>query len=134
MSKIALRAYLGKISQWIDGGSNDDAIKHARYILKSFPKCVEAYRSLGKPCLKEGIRRGERCFSRVLSVFPDDFVAHVGMSIIRENEGNLDAAIWHMELAYDIQPSNPILTEELRRLFGRRDGVQPPKIRMTAGS
>jgi len=56
------------------------------------------------------------------------------MSIIRENEGNLDAAIWHMELAYDIQPSNPILTEELRRLFGRRDGVQPPKIRMTRGA
>jgi hypothetical protein len=135
MSKIALRAYLGKISQWIDGGSNDDAIKHARYILKSFPKCVEAYRSLGKALLeKKEYAEAKDVFSRVLSVFPDDFVAHVGMSIIRENEGNLDAAIWHMELAYDIQPSNPILTEELRRLFGRRDGVQPPKIRMTRGA
>jgi hypothetical protein len=73
-------------------------------------------------------------FKRVLTVFPDDFIAHVGMSIVRESENNLDAAIWHMELAFDSQPSNITIQEELKRLFGRRDGTHPTKIRLTRGA
>ena len=56
------------------------------------------------------------------------------MSIIREDEGNLDAAIWHMERAYEVQPFNPAVQDELRRLYGRRDGVEPPRIRLTRGA
>ena len=56
------------------------------------------------------------------------------MSIIREDEGNMDAAIWHMERAYEVQPFNPAVQDELRRLYGRRDGVEPPKIRLTRGA
>ncbi len=56
------------------------------------------------------------------------------MSIIREDEGNLDAAIWHMEKAFEAQPSNTAVQDELRRLYGRRDGVEPPKIRLTRGA
>ena len=37
---------------------------------------------------------------------PDDFVSHIGMSIAREDESNLDAAIWHMERAFEVQPSS----------------------------
>lgn len=135
MAKISLRAYFKKIEGLIDDGSNDEAINHCRYILKLYPKCIDAYRNLAKAHLeKKEYAEARDIFSRILSVFPDDFVSHIGLSIISETEGNLDAAIWHMELAYDIQPSNPVLTEELRRLFGRRDGVQPPKIRMSRGA
>jgi tetratricopeptide (TPR) repeat protein len=56
------------------------------------------------------------------------------MSIIREDEGNLDAAIYSMERAYEIQPSNSAIQDELKRLYGRRDGVEPPKIRLTRGA
>ena len=56
------------------------------------------------------------------------------MSIIREDEGNLDAAIWHMERAFESQPYNTAIQGELRRLYGRRDGMEPPKIRMTRGA
>ena len=62
---------------------------------------------------------------------PDDFVAHVGMSIIRDDEGKLDDAIWHMERAFEDQPSNLAIQSELRRLYGRRDGIEPPKIRLS---
>ena len=65
---------------------------------------------------------------------PDDFIGNLGMSIIREDEGNLDAAIWHMERAFEVQPSNAAIQAELQRLFGRRDGVEPPKIRLTRGA
>jgi tetratricopeptide (TPR) repeat protein len=56
------------------------------------------------------------------------------MSIIREDEANLDGAIWHMERAYEVQPFNPAVQDELRRLYGRRDGIEPPKIRLTRGA
>src|SRR4030042_876825 len=53
------------------------------------------------------------------------------MSIIREDESNLDAAIWHMERAFEAQPANVAIQDELRRLYGRRDGLEPPKVRLT---
>jgi len=135
MGKISLRAYNKEIESLIDRGANDEAITQCKYVLQSFPKCIATYRNLAKTLLEsKRYAEAEDIFSRVLSVYPDDFVSHIGISIIKENEGNLDAAIWHMELAYDIQPSNPALTGELRRLFGRRDGVQPPKIRLTRGA
>jgi tetratricopeptide (TPR) repeat protein len=135
MAKISLRAYFKKIDKMIDSGDNDEAVEHSRYLLNLYPKCVDAYRGLAKALLeKKSNSEARDIFNRVLAVYPDDFISHVGLSIIYENEGNLDASIWHMELAYDMEPSNPVLTEELRRLFARRDGVQPPKIRMTRGA
>jgi hypothetical protein len=65
---------------------------------------------------------------------PDDFVAHVGLSIIRDEENKLDDAIWHMERAFEAQPANAAIQGELQRLYGRRDGMEPPKIRMTRGA
>ena len=132
---ISLRAYNREIEKFIEGGSYTEAIKHCKHILRVFPKCISTYRSLAKALLENHeYMEAKDVFARVLAVFPDDFVSHLGLSIINESEGNLNAAIWHMELAYDLQPSNPAITEELRRLFGRRDGVMPPKIRITRGA
>ena len=90
---------------------------------------------MGKAYL-EGQRYGDAAdiLQRVLSAVPDDFISHIGMSIIREDEGNLDAALWHMERAFEVQPSNQAIQNELRRLYGRRDGMEPPKIRLTRGA
>ncbi|MDO9122164.1 MAG: tetratricopeptide repeat protein, partial [Anaerolineaceae bacterium] len=38
------------------------------------------------------------------------------------------------EQAFDVQPSNLAIQDELKRLFGRRDGEQPSKIRLTRGA
>jgi hypothetical protein len=64
----------------------------------------------------------------------DDFVSQLGMSIIREDEGNLDAAIWHMERAFESKPANKAIQEKLRRIFGRRDGVEPQKSGLQEGA
>ena len=135
MAAISLRDYVREIEKQVEGGRNEEAIAHCRHVLESFPKHVDAYRLLGKAYL-ESQRYGDAgdIFQRVLSAVPDDFVAHVGMSIIREDEGNLDEAIWHMERAFDVQPSNSAIQDELRRLYGRRDNVEPPKIRLTRGA
>ena len=135
MAKISLRSYTQEIERMVESGRTEEAIAHCRNILQTYSKCVDVYRLLGKAYL-ESQRYGDAAdiFQRVLSSIPEDFVSHVGMSLIREDEGNLDEAIWHMERAFEIQPSNGAIQDELRRLYGKRDGVEPPKIRLTRGA
>ncbi len=132
MSKVALRVYNREIETMIEGGKLDEAVAHCQNILKTFPMHVETYKLLGKSFL-EARRYTDAAdiFQRTLMAVPDDFVAHVGMSIIRDDEGKLDDAIWHMERAFEDQPSNLAIQSELRRLYGRRDGIEPPKIRLS---
>jgi tetratricopeptide (TPR) repeat protein len=135
MAKTSLRAYHKEIANLIDRGQTDEAIAHCKYILKLFPKHIDTYRLLGKAYLEaQRFSEATDIFQRVLAVVPDDFVAHVGMSIIREDEADLDAAIWHMERAFEVQPSKATVQDELKRLYGRRDGVEPPKLRLTRGA
>jgi tetratricopeptide (TPR) repeat protein len=135
MTIIPLRAYNREIEGLIDNSQLDEAVAHCRHILATYPKYIASYRLLGKAHLEQQrISDATDIFQRVLSSIPDDFIANVGMSIIREDENNLDAAIWHMELAYEGQPANVAIQDELRRLYGRRDGVQPPKVRLTQGA
>ena len=127
MPEISLRAYGREIDELIEQERLEEAIAHCRYILQTYPKHLETYRHLGKAYL-EAKRYGDAAdiFQRVLSAVPDDFVSHVGMAIVREDEGNLDAAIWHMERAFETNPSNPAIQQEMKRLISRRDGLDPP--------
>ena len=132
MEKVFLRVYNREIEGMIEGGQLDEAVAHCLHILKTFPMHVETYRLLGKSFL-EARRYTDAAdiFQRVLMAVPDDFVSHVGMSIICDDGGKLDDAIWHMERAFEVQPSNSAIQGELRRLYGRRDGVEPSKIRLS---
>ena len=125
MANVPLRVYSHEIENLVESGHLDEAIAHCQHILKTYPMHMETYRLLGKAFLES--RRytdAADIFQRSLMAVPDDFVSHVGMSIIRDDEGKLDDAIWHMERAFEIQPSNPAIQGELRRLYGRRDGVE----------
>ncbi len=135
MARVALRIYTQEIEALIGQGHTDEAIAHCRHILKTFPKHLETYRLLGKAYL-EARRYNESIdiLGRLLMAVPDDFSAHVCLSIIRDEENKLDDAIWHMERAFEVQPSNSAVQGELQRLYGKRDGMQPPKIRMTRGA
>ena len=132
---ISLRAYNLEINELIDKGQYEEAIVHSKHILTKFPKCVETYRNIGNSLLElKRYSEAKDIFTRVLTVFPDDFVSHVGLSIISEDQKNVDLAIWHMELAFDVQPSNLAVQDELKRLFKLRDGEIPSKIRLTRGA
>jgi len=135
MARVNLRDYLREIDDLIENGRTDEAIAHSRYILELYPKHIDTYRLLGKAYL-ENQRYSDAAdvLQRVLSSIPDDFISNLGMSIIREDEGNLDAAIFYMERAFEVQPSNAAIQEELRRLYGRRDGLEPSKIHLTRGA
>jgi cytochrome c-type biogenesis protein CcmH/NrfG len=135
MAKVSLRIYNREIGTLIDQGQVTEAIAHCHHILKTFPKHLETYRLLGKAYLEAGrYNDAGDIFSRVLMAVPNDFVSHAGMSVIADEKGKLDEAIWHMQRAFESHPSNTAVQGELQRLYGRRDGVEPPKIRMTNGA
>jgi hypothetical protein len=132
MAKIALRLYHREIESLIDQGELEAAIAHCRHILQTFPKCLDTYRLLGKAYLQaRRYAEATDIFRRLLMALPDDFIAHVGMALIHDDQGKLDEAIWHMSRAFDVQPANRAVQAELQRLYNQRDGVMPPRIRLT---
>ncbi|MCP4142313.1 MAG: tetratricopeptide repeat protein [Chloroflexi bacterium] len=135
MAKVSLRIYNNEIGTLVDQGHTDEAIGHCYHILKTFPKHLETYKLLGKAYLEtKKYEAAKDIFSRVLMSVPNDFVSHVGMSLIADENEKMDDAIWHMQRAFEVQASNAAVQGELQRLYGRRDGVQPPKVRMTSGA
>jgi len=132
--EIDLKEYIHDIEILIDQNKTDEAISHLKHILNSYPKYLDAYRMLGKAYLEnQRYSYAADIFSRLLSVIPDDFVALLGMSIISEEEKNLDAAIWYMERSYEINPNNTAIKNELKRLYGNRDGIEPESINLSHG-
>jgi tetratricopeptide (TPR) repeat protein len=135
VARINLRDYLSGIEELIDGGRTDDAIAHCRHVLTIFPKNIATYRLLGKAFLEAHEHDAAKdIFQRVLSSVPDDFVSHLGMSIIAEEAEDLNKSIWNMERAFEAQPSNRAVQDELRRIYGKREGYAPPKVRLTRGA
>ncbi len=135
MGNIALREYHRKIENLIESHQIDEALSHCANILRTYPKEIETYRKLGKIFLeKQDYELSQKIFNIILSVFPDDFVANVGLSFIHESNGQMDGAIEHMLLAFELQPANPSLQDELKRLYNKRDNVEPNKIRLTRGA
>ncbi|MFC2043556.1 tetratricopeptide repeat protein [Chloroflexota bacterium] len=135
MANISLRTYNSEIRNLIDSGDTEAATEHCHQILHYYPKHVDTYRLLGEAYLA-GKQNNDASdiFQRVLSSIPDDFVSHVGMSVIREEDEKLDEAIWHMERAFEIKPSNTTIQGELLRLYGLREGAKPLKVRLTRGA
>jgi tetratricopeptide (TPR) repeat protein len=132
MAKVSLRGYNTEIDQLIDNNQLDEAIAHCIHILEIYPKLVDTYRLLGKAFLeRQRYNDAADMFLRVLAIFPDDFVAHIGISIVREELSELNLAVFHMERAFEVQPTNTAIQDELKRLYGKRDGVAPTKIRLT---
>ncbi len=132
MAKINLRSYHQLVKSLIETGNINEAIFHCTNILKTYPKNIDTYRLLGEAYLEKGqFTQAADIFQRLLSVIPDDFIANVGLSVIREDEGHQDESIWHMERAFETQPANPTVKDELKRLYGKRDGIEPAKINLT---
>lgn len=135
MAEISLRAYVQEINALIENNGVSEAIAHSQHILETYPNFIDAYKMLGKATLKrQRYKDAAENFQRVLSSLPDDTIAHMGMSAVCEAEGDLNGAIWHMERAYEVQPSNPLVQTELRRLIAQRDGAEPLKIRLSRGA
>ncbi|MBN2305561.1 MAG: hypothetical protein JXQ72_13850, partial [Anaerolineae bacterium] len=141
---ITLAAYLNELATLLREESFNEVISHCRYILQHYPQNVETYRLLGQALLQRGqhggglelVNEAAEVFQRVLSVSPVDHVAHLCLSEIRETDGDLDQAIWHLERAYEQMSGNKELQAALRELYIKRGGEEsaPEKIQLTRGA
>jgi tetratricopeptide (TPR) repeat protein len=135
MPNISLRAYQQKIESWIDENKIDKAIYQSSLILNQFPKNLHTFQILSKALLqKQDFVNAEKAFDIILQIEPDDFVSHIGKSMIAENNHLLDSAIEHMKSAFEIQPSNEGLQNEIKRLLLAKDNVEPKRINLSRGA
>jgi tetratricopeptide (TPR) repeat protein len=132
MAQINLRLYNRCIKTLLEQGKASEAADHCRQILMSFPKHIQTYRLFGEASLElDRYQEASEIFKRLLSSVPDDYIAHIGMSVISEEFSKPDTAIWHMSRAYELQPYNLTIQNELRRLYSLRDGIEIRKLSLT---
>ena len=123
MSWISLREYQNEIEKQLDQDQSEAAILHCQHILVRFPKNLVIYRLLGQAYLLDQKYSDARdIFLRLLSSVPDDFTAHLGLALLREDEGKMDAAVWHLERAYEVKPASQVVKAELSRLYTEKNG------------
>ncbi|MDZ4672793.1 MAG: tetratricopeptide repeat protein, partial [Phototrophicales bacterium] len=118
MSTLNLKQYLAKIDILLEDNYFDEAIFHSRHILSLHPKNLATYRRLGRA--EVGANRWEdanNTLRRILSFMPDDKIAHMGLSKVYQRAKKQDEALWHLERAYEQEPNNQAIIDELRELY-----------------
>lgn len=133
MSEINLKDYQIKLDALFKRDQYDEVILHSRHILLTYPKNVNVYRYLGRALVALG-RNDEAApvFRRVLSVFPADYHANLGLSRVYRAQRNFDAAIWHLERAFEQDSNNKTLLDDLRDLYTQQRGSAPERVQLTA--
>jgi tetratricopeptide (TPR) repeat protein len=135
MAELSLRAYIEYIENRLERDAFAEVVAQSRHVLSSYPKYVEAYKSLARALVgQEKYTDALDMFQRVLSANPSDFVAHIGMSECYKEDGALDQAIWHLERAFEQVPNSPEIQDAIRQLYEQRDGKTPRKIQMNNGA
>ncbi len=135
MAEISLQQYYEQIETLIERGRYTEAVAHGKHILQQYPKYVAAYRLLGKAMLEaDQDDYAADMFRRVLSADPEDMLAWVALSEVHNKHNELDAAVWHLERAFELSVDNKVVENELRQLYGRRDGVEPKRVQLTRGA
>ena len=135
MADIELQEYIDQLEDLVEHNRVDEVMAHARHILQHYPKYLGAYRVVGKAMLEVGQDQyAGDMFKRVLSGDPEDYLTRVAISIIYDRQGDLDRALWHMERAFELAPDNEAIRGEMRRLYGRRDGMEPGRLDLTRGA
>lgn len=131
MAKIELQAMVDQARDLVRAEQYDEAIATCRYILKAYPKYVQAYSALAEASLQQEKRdQAADLFKRVLSADPQQFIAYVGLGIIYDEEGLVDEALWQFERAFELAPANAQVRNALRRLYGQRDGISQERIKL----
>jgi tetratricopeptide (TPR) repeat protein len=135
MTNISLRAYHRKIELLLEDQLAGQALIHCRALLEEFPKNHQTYRLASRALLDcENLDAAEEGLNILLQIDPDDFIAHIGKSVISESKGLLDEAVTHMKHAFELQTANEGLQAEVRRLLEKKDTVSPSKLILTRGA
>ncbi len=135
MPEISLKEYFARLDSLLGASAADEVIHHSRHILQYYPKNVTAYRFLGRALvMSRRWDQGRETLRRVLSVIPDDFTAHLGLSEANEHIDHADEAIWHLERALEQRPNDKSLIDALRSLYQQHRNIHNLKIQLTSAA
>lgn len=135
MPEVNLKDYFNRLNNLLGENAADEVIHHCRHILRYYPKNVATYRFLGQALVVIGRwEEAQAVLRRVLSVLPNDYIAHVKLGEVFDHTNRCDDAIWHLERALDQRPNDKAILDALRVLYHRCRQTGQLKIQMTAGS
>lgn len=135
MAEILLHDAIQDMRADLGAGRLSSALERGRHILQFYPKHIETYLVLAQVCLKSGdLANAQDLLRRVLSSDPENVIALAGMALISEAQEKSDEALWYIERAYEIAPSNDELRGELLRLREQFYGTAPARIELTSGA
>ncbi len=118
-----IRETLERARQALITGQADSALAPCQEVLARYPKHVEA------SCLLAETRRELRqlpqaaeLFERVVAADPESLIGHWGLATIFEDAGDVESALYELEVAWDVSPGQSAVADEIARLRGDRLG------------
>ena len=107
MTIIPLDTYINTITELIDKGAFSQAANHCHYLLRQYPKLYALYEALGRLYFEQdNLSSALDVFLRKLSVAPSDFLNHLTLGLVYEEQNNEKAAIFHIKTALELKPDN----------------------------
>lgn len=135
MADVLLREYIEQLRARIQARQLSDAFALGRHILRYYPKHIETYVTLAQASLEaDDLAGATDLFRRVLSADPENVVALAGMALIHETQNRNDEALWYLERAYEMQPTNDDLRRELARVRELYYGANTERLELTSGA
>ena len=132
MADVTLRAYKEEIDQMLEDARYLEAFAHLRHLLSQHPRYSDAYYLLGKMLLDtDQPELAVDMFRRVLNAKPEDVLARIGLGVAYQELNNNKAALWNLELAFENEPGNAELAQEIAQLRGQEGGVEPDYVPLT---
>jgi tetratricopeptide (TPR) repeat protein len=134
MTEVPLTDYLERMRAHLHEGQYADVMTLGQHVLQYYPKHLEVYRLLAEASLETNdLNAAADLFQRVCSADPENIIALVGLSIVHEQHKEFQEAIWHLERAFEIQPTNAELRKELLRLYAEHEGTPRERLKLTPG-
>ena len=135
MTERSLRDFCNEVKRLIDMESYAQAIETARHILRVYPKHIETYSLLGQASLEKGdVREAVEMFQRVLSANPEDISAWIGLAAAYEQDDLLDVTTWHLERAFELDPTHNGIRQELSRLYSELHHVKELRLKLNSAA
>jgi tetratricopeptide (TPR) repeat protein len=132
--QVTLKSYVDEVRLDIHSGRHDDAIELCQHILHYYPKHLDSYRLMAEASLEKGeIENALGLFRRVLSADPENVVAYAGLALIYQQQTLGEEALWHLERAYELAPTNLDLRERLLRLHAEVNHKPKLRLKLTSG-
>lgn len=135
MADVLLREYVQELRAHVHARRLSDAFALGQHILRYYPKHIETYGILAQASLEaDDLAGATDLFRRVLSADPENVLALAGMALLNETQDRNDEALWYLERAYEIQPTNDELRRELVRLRQEYYGATNERLELTPGA